>query len=122
MGRDFIDQIPEGMLYVDDAANPIGINPRAEVLGVCVLTQPDDGVIIFIEVFGMTQTWALTAAIFLLGGFLGYAVRILTAEIYVEDDDNPQSELDEAIAKAKSLSPSPTEEAILKNLERNSRR
>ena len=68
----------------------------------------------------MTQNWALTAAIFILGVFLGYVGRVLVAEIHIEDDYD--DELEEAMAKAKSLGPSPTEAAILKNLERNDRR
>ena len=49
VGRDFLDQIPYGDLHVEKVANSdeFEINPLADVLGVCVLTQPDDGVIIF---------------------------------------------------------------------------
>ena len=81
----------------------------------------------------MTQNWALTAAIFILGVFLGYVGRVLVAEIHVEEEEL-QPELEEARAKAKSLPDAPqvatghtvnnshTEAAILKNLDRNARR
>lgn len=49
VGRDFVDQILDGELYVEKVANSneSEINPDAEILGVCVLTPPEDGVIIF---------------------------------------------------------------------------
>ena len=50
VGRDFVDQIPEGKLYLDEAGSLTGessINPNAEILGLCVFTRPEHGVIIF---------------------------------------------------------------------------
>ena len=83
----------------------------------------------------MTQTWALTAAIFVLGLLLGYFARTLTSDI--RDLADLQAELDEVTEKAEAFEKAAalekaaaqshaqvgrTEAAILKNLERNARR
>ena len=68
----------------------------------------------------METYWAITAAIFILGLLLGYVGRTIVCDIHEVAD--LQAELDEVNAKVDAYNHSPTEEAILKNLERNSKR